>query len=186
MHPITPACTLQAARTYIQVRGIGQRAGRMTADDQSGALPPLGQPRIRKGRLAVTTDQARHFALRYDRLMRAFTWGLGLGPSRSRVELSEDDLQVRMGWGFAARIPRRSIHQARRLGSPQEIWHAVGIHSLPGGRWIVNGSLHGVVRLAIEPPVRARALGLPIQLRWLAMSLKDPDGFLAALGAPTV
>ena len=134
----------------------------------------------------MTTDQACRFALRYDRLMRAFTWGLGFGPSRSRVELSEDDLQVRMGWGFAARIPRRSIHQARRLGSPQEIWHAVGIHSLPRGRWIVNGSLHGVVRLAIEPPVRARALGLPIQLRWLAMSLQDPDGFLAALGAPTV
>jgi len=158
----------------------------MTADDQSGVLPPLGQPCIKKGRLAVTTDQARHFALRYGRLMRAFTWGLGLGPSRSGVELSEDDLQVRMGWGFSARIPRRSIHQARQLGSPQEIWHAVGIHSLPGGRWIVNGSLHGVVTLAIEPPVRARAFGLPISLRWLAMSLKDPDGFLAALGAPRV
>jgi hypothetical protein len=93
---------------------------------------------------------------------------------------------VRMGWGFAARIPRHSIQQARRLGSPQEIWHAVGIHSLPGGRWIVNGSLHGVVTLAIEPPVRARALGLPIRLRWLAMSLGDPDGFLAALGGSQV
>ena len=50
----------------------------------------------------------------------------------------------------------------------------------------MNGSLHGVVTLAIEPPVRARAFGLPIRLRWLAMSLRDPDGFLAALGAPTV
>ena len=155
-------------------------------DDQGGALPPLGQPRIGKGRLAVTSDQARHFALRYNRWMRAFTWGLGLGPRRSGVELSADDLQVRMGWGFAARIPRRSLHQARRLGSPQEIWHAIGIHSLPGGRWIVNGSLHGVVTLAIDPPVRARALGLPIRLRWLAMSLKDPEGFLAALGSSQV
>ena len=109
----------------------------------------------------MTSDQARHFALRYNRWMRAFTWGLGLGP-------------------------RRSLHQARRLGSPQEIWHAVGIHSLPGGRWIVNGSLHGVVTLAIDPPVRARALGLPIRLRWLAMSLKDPEGFLAALGSSQV
>jgi hypothetical protein len=161
----------------------------MTADDQSGALLPLGQPRSRKGRkgrLAVTTDQARHFALRYDRWMRGLTWGLGLGPRRAGVELSADDLQVRMGWGFAARIPRRSIQLARRLGAPQEIWHAVGIHALWGGRWMVNGSLHGVVTLAIEPPVRARALGLPIRLRWLAMSLGDPEGFLAALGGSQV
>ena len=145
----------------------------------------------KKGWLAVTdqtyhTGQTHRFALRYDRLMRGFTWGLALGPRRSGVELSEDDLQVRMGWGFQARIPRRSIHQARRLGQQRDIWYAVGIHSLPGGRWIVNGSLHGVVTLAIEPPARARAFGLPIRLRWLAMSLRDPDGFLAALGAPTV
>ncbi len=132
------------------------------------------------------TDQARHFALHYNRLMRAFTWGLGLGPRRSGVELSEEELQVRMGWGFAARIPRRSITQARRLSRRRDIWYAVGIHTLLGGRWIVNGSLHGVVTLKIEPPVRARALGLPIRLRWLAMSLSEPDGFLAALGGSQV
>jgi hypothetical protein len=118
--------------------------------------------------------------------MRALAYLTALGPRWSHVDLSADELQVQMGWGFQARIPRRSIHQARRLGSPQEIWHAVGIHSLPGGRWIVNGSLHGVITLAIEPPVRARALGLPVRLRWLAMSLRDPDGFLTALGAPTI
>jgi len=132
------------------------------------------------------TDQAHHFALHYNRLMRAFTWGLGLGPHRSGVELREDELQVRMGWGFAARIPRHSITRARRLGRRRDIWYAVGIHSLLGGRWIVNGSLHGVVTLQIEPPVRARAFGLPIRLRWLAMSLRDPDGFLAALGGSPV
>jgi hypothetical protein len=131
------------------------------------------------------TDQIRRFALRYGGGMRAFASLTALGPRWSSVDLSADALQVRMGWGFQARIPRRSITQARRLGQPRDIWYAVGIHTL-GGRWIVNGSLHGVVTLAIEPPVRARALGLPIRLRWLAMSLRDPDGFLAALGAPTV
>jgi len=132
------------------------------------------------------TDQARHFALHYNRLMRAFTRGLGLGPRRSGVELREEELQVRMGWGFAARIPRHSITQARRLGRRRDILYAVGIHSLLGGRWIVNGSLRGVVTLQIKPPVRARAFGLPIRLRWLAMSLRDPDGFLAALGGSPV
>jgi hypothetical protein len=134
----------------------------------------------------VTTDQARHFALHYNRVMRAFMWGLGLGPSRAGVELSEEEVRVRMGWCFAARIPRRSIRQARRLDRRRDIWYAVGIHTLLGGRWIVNGSLQGVVTLEIEPPVRARALGLPIRLRWLAMSLDDPEGLLATLDGSRV
>jgi hypothetical protein len=135
---------------------------------------------------AVTTDQARHFTLHYNRWMRAFAWGLGLGPRRSGMTLSEDVLQARMGWGFAADIPRRSIRQARRLGRRRDIWYAVGIHTLLGGRWIVNGSLQGVVTLEIEPPVRGRAFGLPIRLRWLAMSLDDPEGFLAVLSGAQV
>jgi hypothetical protein len=118
--------------------------------------------------------------------MRAFMGVLGLGPRRSGVELTGEELRVRMGWGFAARIPRRSIGQARRLVRRRDIWYALGIHTLLGGRWVVNGSLTGVVTLAIEPPVRARAFGLHIRLRWLAMSLTDPDGFLAALGGSQV
>jgi hypothetical protein len=118
--------------------------------------------------------------------MRAFMGVLGLGPRRSGVELNEVELQVQMGWGFAARIPRRSIRQARQLGRRRDIWYALGIHSLLGGRWIVNGSLQSVVTLAIDPPVRARALGLPIRLRWLAMSLDDPEGFLTALDCSQV
>jgi hypothetical protein len=100
--------------------------------------------------------------------------------------LNGEELRVRMSWGFAARIPRRSISQARRLGRRRDIWYALGIHTLLGGRWIVNGSLTGVLTLTIEPPVRARAFGLPIRLRWLAMSLQDPEGFLTALGGSQV
>jgi hypothetical protein len=148
----------------------------------------------KKGWLAMTdqthqtyqTAQTRRFALRYGGWMRALASLTALGPQWSHVDLSADELQVRMGWGFQAHIPRRSIIRARPLGQQRDIWYAVGIHTLRGGRWIVNGSLHGVVTLEIEPPVRARVFGLPIRLRWLAMSLRDPDGFLAALGAPTV
>jgi hypothetical protein len=145
----------------------------------------------KKGWRAMTdqthqTGQTHRFALRYGGWMRALAYLTALGPQWSHVDLSANELQVRMGWGFQAHIPRRSIIQARQLGQQRDIWYAVGIHTLRGGRWIVNGSLHGVVTLAIEPPVRARAFGLPIRLRWLAMSLRDPDGFLAALGAPTV
>ena len=62
------------------------------------------------------TDQTRRFALRYGGWMRALTYLTALGPRWSYVDLSADELQVRMGWGFQARIPRRSITQARQLG----------------------------------------------------------------------
>jgi hypothetical protein len=128
------------------------------------------------------TRQTQHFALSYNRWMRALAQLTALGPRRAGVDLSDDELQVSMGWGFQARIPRRAIRQAHRLDRRRDIWHSVGIHPLLGGRWVVNGSLDGVVTLAIEPPVPARALGWPIRLRWLAISLEDPEGFLAALG----
>src|SRR4029077_11804935 len=121
---------------------------------------PLEASMHKKGCLAMTdqthqtdqTGQTRRFALRFGGWMRALASLTALGPRWSHVDLSADELQVRMGWGFQARISRRSIHQARQLGQQRDIWYAVGIHSLPGGRWIVNGSLHGVVTLAIEPP----------------------------------
>jgi hypothetical protein len=132
------------------------------------------------------TPQSHHFALCYNRAMRAFLGLLGLGPRHSGVELNGEELRVRMGWGFAARILRQSISQAQPLTRRRDIWYALGIHTLLGGRWIVNGSLTGVVTLAIEPPVRARAFGLPIRLRWLAMSLQDPEEFLTVLGGSQV
>jgi hypothetical protein len=124
----------------------------------------------------------RHFALRYYGWMLFLARPLGLGPRRAGVDVSDEDLQVHMGWGFHARIPRRSIKQANRLRRRRDIWYAVGIHTLLRGRWIVNGSLQGVVTLELAPPVPARAYGVPIHLRWLAVSLEDPEGFLAALG----
>ncbi len=56
-----------------------------------------------------------------------------------------------------------------------------GVHGWRG-RWLVNGSSHGIVVLGIDPPARARTLGLPVRLRELAVSLEDPVGFAAALG----
>ena len=104
------ACTLprptarfkRLGRIYVGERPR-QRAGRLTTAARSR---PCGTVGIEKGMPAVTTDQARHFTLHYNRWMRAFAWGLGLGPRRSGVTLSEDVLQARMGWGFAAHIPR--------------------------------------------------------------------------------
>ncbi|HEX4984197.1 MAG TPA: hypothetical protein VFV63_21010, partial [Ilumatobacteraceae bacterium] len=56
-----------------------------------------------------------------------------------------------------------------------------GVHGWRG-RWLVNGSSHGIVVVGIDPPAKARVLGVPVRLRELAISLEDPAGFAAAIG----
>jgi hypothetical protein len=109
---------------------------------------------------------------------------LALPRSSSYVELDDDSLRVQLGWGFTARIPRRSISAAARSpdlsGIPAGI--TAGAHGWHG-RWLVNGSRRGIVRLDIDPPVRAWTLAIPVRLRQLLVSLEDPEGFLTALAA---
>ncbi|MGH8973880.1 MAG: hypothetical protein ACRD0C_11840 [Acidimicrobiia bacterium] len=107
---------------------------------------------------------------------------LGLPRRGSYVELDDDSLRVRLGWGFTASIPRRSIAGARR--GPDLAGITAGAHGWRG-RWLVNGSGRGIVRLDVDPPVRAWILALPVRLSRLDVSLENPDGFLTALGAPT-
>lgn len=123
----------------------------------------------------------RSFPIRYDR-WRPFFVVLGLGPNRSRVELSDETLVVRMGWAFNARIPRTSIQAARRRGN---IWWAIGVHTDFRRTWLVNGAASGIVLLDLRDLVSARSLGFPIKIRRLGLGLEDPDGFLAALAAQT-
>jgi hypothetical protein len=102
---------------------------------------------------------------------------LGMGPRFSRVELDDDELQVTMGWAFRARIPRSAITGARsvtgRVGG-------IGVHGWRG-RWLVNGSMERIVGIDVEPAARALAVGFPVHLHYLSLSLENPDAFLAAL-----
>jgi hypothetical protein len=119
------------------------------------------------------------FPMRYG-WWRPLLSALGLGPRAARIELGEDEFRVRMGWGFRARIPRTSIVRADRFRD----WPwAIGVHGDFRGSWLVNGSATGIVLLYLDPPSSARVLGVPISLRKLGLSLEDPEGFLAALGA---
>jgi hypothetical protein len=52
-----------------------------------------------------------------------------------------------------------------------------------GGRWLVNGAPDGIVDIELSEPVRAFVM-VPIRLKRFSVSLDDPEGFLAALGAP--
>ncbi len=113
--------------------------------------------------------------IRFGRL-KAVLVACGLTPRRSYLDLGPDTIRVRMGWGFRADIPRTSIRAARRVGDSVSI----GVHGWRG-RWLVNGASGPLVALQLEPQVRARAVGFPIRLRELIVSVDDPDGVVRAL-----
>jgi hypothetical protein len=122
------------------------------------------------------TRTPERFGFRYG-VWRPLLSLLGLGPAFSAVELDERELRVRMGWGFRTAIPLASVRSVNR--SPNR-WSGIGVHGW-AGRWLVNGSVKGIVRMEIDPPGRARVLGVSVRLRTLEVSLEDPEGFIAAL-----
>ena len=120
----------------------------------------------------------RGFPIRFSPWILPLFWVSGLGRRSSLVELDRDELVVRMGWAFRARIPRSAVKRPRR---GRDLWYAIGVHG-GFGVWAVNGSAKGTVWIDVDPPYRARAVGFPIRLRRLALGLEDPEGFLDALG----
>lgn len=99
---------------------------------------------------------------------------------RGTVELTDETLSVHLGIGWQSTVPRSSIVSARR--DPKHRI-SIGAHGW-AGTWLVNTSGHDLVRLDLHPDQRGRCLGIPARVRTLRVSLADPDGFLAALGAP--
>ena len=109
--------------------------------------------------------------------LRPLLVACGLGPSHARVRLRPDAVDVSMGWAFRMSAPRASVRSAALDDRPVRGW---GVHGRRG-RWLVNGSSNGVVKLELDPPVRARVLGLPTTVRELRVSLEEPEALVAAL-----
>jgi len=118
----------------------------------------------------------RTFPIRYGALSPLLA-ALGLGRRWSGVELDDTELRVRMGWAFRAHVPRTSITGARQVTG---MVGGIGVHGWRG-RWLVNGSMAGIVGIDIDPAPRAVATGIPVRLHYLAVSVEDPDALVAAL-----
>jgi hypothetical protein len=102
---------------------------------------------------------------------------VGMGPARSGVWVGQDSVRVRMGWGFRAEFPRASVRAIRPDTGAVTGW---GVHGWRG-RWLVNGSSSGLVRLEIEPGVQAWVTGVPVRLRTLRLSLAAPGALTSLL-----
>jgi hypothetical protein len=119
----------------------------------------------------------QRFRIRYSpfkgTLLRLF-----LLPQRmSYVDVRGDEVRVRMGWGFSARLPRAAITDVSR---EKRIWVTAGAHGWRG-RWLVNGASGPIVGIRVDPPARGRVIGVPIEVREVQVSVEDPDALIAAL-----
>jgi hypothetical protein len=116
------------------------------------------------------------FPIRFTGLSRAM-WLMGLTPRTSWVEVGDGRLRVRMGWGFWLDAPLETVRSAELDG--RRVWNW-GVHGWRG-RWLVNGSSSGIVRIRLDPACRAKPLRIPISVRELRVSVEDPAGLVAAL-----
>jgi hypothetical protein len=116
------------------------------------------------------------FPIRFTGLNRTLAV-LGLSPGRSWVDVSDGLLRVRMGWGFHLDAPLDTVRSARL--DEGRVW-SWGVHGWRG-RWLVNGSSSGIVRIDLDPPARARTMGIPISVRELRVSVVGPGGLVAAI-----
>jgi hypothetical protein len=119
----------------------------------------------------------RDFAVSYDPALLPLMIAVGAGPRFTHVTVTGDELKVAMGWAFRATVPRSSIRDAGAYDGRVIAW---GVHGFRG-RWLVNGSSRGMVRVTIDPPARAYVLGVPVRLRELLLSVEAPGFFVATV-----
>lgn len=103
---------------------------------------------------------------------------LGLGPKHSSIVVTDDEVEVKMGWGFSATIPRAAIASVEP--DTDRVW-GWGVHGW-NDKWLVNGTSRDIVRLNLDPKVGSRVCFIPLGLRVLRVSVADPEALIAALG----
>ena len=126
---------------------------------------------------AMNPTGTTRFPIRFDSWYRVLSSALLLLPSDSFVEIESGEVRVRMGWAFRARFPRSAVASASDFGKKPL---SRGVHGL-AGRWLVNGSGEGIVRIALEPRQRGYVMGFPVRLRELFVSVESPVDLRHAL-----
>jgi hypothetical protein len=120
------------------------------------------------------------FSFSWNRFMRILMYVLFAGPRHSTIRVDHDSVRVTMGvrgWAFTANVPLLSIADATEVAGPVWAWGAHGWR----GRWLVNGSSRGLVRLTIMPKAHGRCAVFPLRVGELTLSLADPAGFVRAV-----
>lgn len=118
----------------------------------------------------------QRFPIRFSRANRAMGV-VGLRPRSCWIDVGATTVVVHMSWAFRLRLARTDIRDAQPDHGPVGGW---GVHGWRG-RWLVNGSSDGLVRVTIDPPATALVCGFPVKVHTLRVSLDDPGSFIEAL-----
>jgi hypothetical protein len=125
----------------------------------------------------VPPEPSTRFPIRFDDWYRPLSALVFIPPSASFVDVRQGDVAVRMAWAFRADFARAAVTSAERAAN---VALTRGVHGW-AGRWLVNGSGEGLVRLRLSPEQRGFVLGLPVRLDELIVSVHDPDALIAEL-----
>jgi len=121
----------------------------------------------------------QRFQIRIDRVWQPLLLVGAATPSTSYVELRDGEMEVRFGVFYRQTIPLDEIESASEIHWP---WFmGVGWRTNFTGQYGLIGSYQGVVELRLRES--HRVLGL-LRYRRLAISLEEPQAFLAAIGQP--
>jgi hypothetical protein len=122
-----------------------------------------------------------HFPIRMDAWVRPLLLVGGATRENAWLELDEEDLAIHFGFLFGHTIPRSEIESAARREWP--VWMGLGWRGGPILGQLVGliGSLEGVVEIRLRNPIPVWGL---LRCTRVAVSLEQPDEFLAALAVP--
>jgi hypothetical protein len=125
----------------------------------------------------IDAMEALRFPIQFDPWYRVLSSILFLPPSSSYVEVSRDEVQVRMGWAFRTRFPRAAVASVAEMHRRPL---SRGVHGF-AGQWLVNGSGRGILRIDLIPSQRGYVMGFPVRLRQLMVSVTEPAILAKAL-----
>ena len=121
-------------------------------------------------------NKRKRFPIRFGKFAFIFRL-LGMSPSKSYVEVDDSDVRVNMGWAFHTEFPRSSIASIER--DSERVW-GWGVHGW-NGRWLVNATSDGLVRIKLEPQTCSHVMIAAVKLRDLRVGVVDPDALIKAL-----
>ena len=117
------------------------------------------------------------FPIRTDPWWRPLLLAGGATRDRSYVEVTDDRVSFRFGFFFRRAVDRGEVEGAALRHWP--LWMGIGWRSNLRGVIGLIGSYRGVVEVRLQS--RSRAWGV-FPCDRIAVSLEDPEGFIAALG----
>jgi hypothetical protein len=121
------------------------------------------------------------YPMRLDPVWRPLLALFGGTPGNSFVEVNAGSVRFHFGWFFDESVPLTEIAGAGRTAWP--LLGGIGWRVATRRRIGLIGSRQGVVDVRFRSARRMRFVFIPWQCRGIAVSLEDPDGFIAALRA---